>query len=90
MNDIIGGPVTNVIDGNTVELKVTRIGRRENGQYAGEERIRVKEIKPLLWVEQNDRDRKPFIEMILLGRDVTCLVSHRSPEGYIEGDLFLL
>lgn len=90
MNDFIGGNVKNVIDGDTVELKVTRIGGNENIQYGEEEKIRIKEIKPLLWVEQNGHGRKPFIEMILLGKDVTCLVSNRNREGFIEGVLFLL
>ncbi len=90
MRDFIRGDVTQVVDGKTIEVKVTQIGRNNRYEYRGNERIHISEIKPFLIVRKCGDAWKPFLEQILLGKGITCLVHTRGPDGHIEGDVFLL
>lgn len=90
MQDFIRGCVTTVIDENSIEIEVTQTGRKNQDQYGDKERIQIAEIKPFLIVKKNSYRWKPFLEKALLGKEITCLVTSRNPEGNIEADVFLL
>ena len=44
MADTIRGPVTNVVDGDTFDMKVTHTGKGNQTKYNNEERIRIADI----------------------------------------------
>ncbi len=46
MNDFIKGIVTNVIDGKTIEMDVTKIGRKNFYNYNKKEKVHVLGIRP--------------------------------------------
>jgi type VI protein secretion system component Hcp len=90
MRDFIKGLVKRVIDEHSIEIEVTQNGRNNNRDYHGSEEIRVSEIKPFLFSRKSGFCSKTLFEMILLGKEVTCLVYGRNSHGQIEGDVFLL
>ncbi|MDH3258340.1 MAG: hypothetical protein OEM19_02615 [Deltaproteobacteria bacterium] len=90
MNDFIKGIVTNVIDGKTIEMDVTQIGRKNFFDYNKKEKVHVLGIRPFLYVINNHHSWKSLIEKILLGKGVTCVVNSRNADGEIAGEVFLL
>jgi len=44
MADTIRGPVINIVDGDTFDMRVTHTGRNNQYQYNNEERIRIANI----------------------------------------------
>ena len=82
MADIIEGPVTCVIDGDTFEMQVTHVGNNEHGYYDSE-RIRIANINaPELGTMQGLIARNK-LEKILLDRVVRCTVQTRDDYGRI-------
>lgn len=90
MRDFIRGCVKNVIDERSIEVEITQLGNRNRHTYRARERIHIAEIKPFLILKKNGYRWKPFLEKMLLGKEVSCLVNSRNPGGKIEADIFLL
>lgn len=89
MKDIIVGRVTEVIDLKTLHVEVSQVVRNQSHTYASEENVRFHLL-------HNDPDTyrevrtKGFIEAILVGKGVMCLVRGRNPEGTVEADVYAL
>lgn len=90
MRDFLRGYVMSVFDENAIEVEITHTGNKNRGTYNGKETIHITEIKPFLLLKKNGYRWKPFLEKMLLGKEVSCLVNSRTPEGEIEADVYLL
>ncbi|HAX61403.1 MAG TPA: hypothetical protein DCX95_02430 [Elusimicrobia bacterium] len=87
MADTIRGPVTNVVDGDTFDMKVTHVGNENKHQYNGVERIRIAgtaapELNSPLGARSKD-----FLERKLKGKEVLCHVRSRDVYGRIVADV---
>lgn len=88
--DFLIGNVMHVLDGDTFELTVTRVGKNNRNLYEDEEKIHINRLKPAEIVSLIGARPKPLLERILMKREVMCLVHSRDPGGKIEADVFII
>lgn len=90
--DYLVGKVTGVVDGETINVTVDRIGGGEgNGhRYNHEEKIRIKRLRLTDIVWMTGAFTRPQIEKMLRGKPVLCLIRSRESEGSILADVQLL
>lgn len=90
MADIIRGPVINIVDGDTFDMKVTHIGKNNEYEYNDNERIRIAGIDaPELETPWGKRSKK-FLKDMLLGREVRCYVQARDAFGRVVARVEIL
>lgn len=90
MADSIRGPVTNIVDGDTFDMKVTHTGKNNEYKYNDNERIRIAGInEPELQVPGGFRS-KNLLEHKLLGKGVRCYVETRDTYGRIVAEVHVL
>ncbi|NIO17275.1 MAG: hypothetical protein GTN70_09835 [Deltaproteobacteria bacterium] len=88
--DFLIGNVVHVLDGDTFELTVTRVGKKNRNIYDEEEKIHINRLKPAEIVSLVGARPKPLLERMLMKREVMCLVNSREPGGKIEADVFIM
>ena len=77
MYDVIWGDVTNVVDGDTFDLRVTHHGTHNKFPYNNQERIRIASIDaPVLPTAPGVR-AKHQLELAISGKRVKCEVHSR-------------
>jgi len=90
MADTIRGPVTNIVDGDTFDMKVTMTGNNNKENYNNEERIRIADIDaPELRTPGGQRS-KELLERKLKGKEVRCYVKARDTYGRIVAEVKVL
>jgi endonuclease YncB( thermonuclease family) len=90
MSDTIRGPVTNVIDGDTFDMKVTHTGNSNQYEYNANERIRISNIDAAeLGSFGGYRDKKK-LETVILGKEVRCYVQSRDTFHRIVADVKII
>ena len=89
MKDIIIGRVGNVIDFETINVEVTQIVRSRQGVYNSEEKVRLKTLQHGLRSIKNIKNKR-FIESMVKGKGVMCLIIGRDVHGCIEADVYVL
>jgi len=90
MADTIRGPVINVVDGDTFDIRVTHTGKNNTYNYSDEERIRIADIdEPELRTPGGMRSRNS-LERKLDGKEVRCHVQSRDVYGRIVADVKVL
>jgi hypothetical protein len=89
MKDIIVGRVADVIDAETITLEVTQVVRNRYEKYEMQERIRFNTLQHRLRTLEKIRT-KGFVESLLKGNWVMCLVIGRDAHGSIEADVYEL
>lgn len=89
MKDIIIGRVDNVIDFETIDVEVTQIVRSRHGVFKSKECVRLKTLHHGLRALK-DIKNKGFIESMVKGKGVMCLVIGRDAHGCIEADVYVL
>ena len=85
--DFIVGNVTCVVDGETFQVAVDRIGRKNMHVYGNTERIHMKKLKLHENVWMTGVFTKPQLERMFRGRQVLCLVKSRDLGGRIVADV---
>ena len=81
MTDTIRGPVTKIVDGDTFDMDVTHVGKKNRNKYKDEERVRIADIdEPELSSPAGQRS-KAKLERKLKGKDVRCYVQSRDTYG---------
>ncbi len=90
MADTIRGPVTNVIDGDTFDMKVTHIGKKNQTKYNGNERIRIADTNAPELSEPGGEQAKKTLETKLTGKEVRCYVQTRDTYGRIVAKVSVL
>jgi hypothetical protein len=89
MKDIIVGRVAEVIDPGTLDVEVTQVVRKNHDVYGRREKVRYNILQDRLRTWKDIR-KKEFLEAILKGRGVMCLVIGRASDGRIEADVYAL
>ncbi|WP_421751108.1 thermonuclease family protein [Croceimicrobium sp.] len=88
--DIIQGRVFRVIDGDTFDIDVTNIGKKNKFNYHAEERIRFSSINaPEIDTGQGQLD-KILLEEILLDKMVEISIQARDTYNRIVGEVKLI
>jgi len=77
MADTIRGPVTKVIDGDTFDMKVTHVGKKNEYEYGDIERIRIAEIDAPELNSIKGKRAKEELEKAILGKVVRCYIQSR-------------
>lgn len=87
MKDIIVGLVKEVIDLKTISVEITQIVRNNSNAYDNIEKVVFKilqhELKPLINI-----NNLYYINHLLKGKGVMCLVNGRNTHGLIEADVY--
>jgi endonuclease YncB( thermonuclease family) len=90
MADTIRGPVTNVIDGDTFDMKVTHVGESNKNKYNNEERIRIADIDaPELRTSAGKRSKEQLSRK-LNGKQIRCYIQARDTYGRIVAEVQIL
>lgn len=90
MADVIQGPVTQVVDGDTFDTTVTHVGTHNKIKYNDSERIRIASIDaPELNTPAGKRS-KDALERKLKGKRVSCTVQARDTYSRIVADVKLI
>ena len=89
MKDIIVGCVKDVIDLRTIRVKVTQVVRNSGHRYRIEEKIRFHLLEYRLQKYRSGKNVR-FLENLLKGKGVMCLVGERDGQGYLEADVYPL
>ena len=89
MKDLFIGLVTRVIDLETIQVEIRQIVRNRYGHYGAEETIRFHCLQNKLDTYKKFT-AKGFIERMLVGKGVMCLVNGRNRKGYLEADVYAL
>jgi len=90
MPDIIIGPVIDVIDGDTFDMRVTHIGTNNKEKYNGNERVRIADIDaPELRTLAGLRSKEQLFRK-LNGEKVRCDVQARDIFGRIVAEVKIL
>jgi endonuclease YncB( thermonuclease family) len=83
----IVGNVTSVVDGETFQVAVDRIGRMNLHGCGDTERVHMKKLKLQENVWMTGVFTKPQLEKMFRGRQVLCLVKSRDLGGRIVADV---
>ncbi len=87
MADTIRGPVTKVIDGDTFDMNVTHVGKKNIKKYNDDERVRIADIDaPEIGTEKGKKAKKE-LEKKISGKEVRCTVRARDTYGRIVADI---
>ena len=90
MADIIRGPVTNVVDGATFEMKVTHVGKDNSEKYNNKERLRISGVDAPELKTSEGQEAKKLLEDKISGKELMCTVHARETSGRIVADVTLL
>lgn len=90
MADTIRGRVTNIVDGDTFDMKVTHIGKANEYPYNGQETIRIAGIDKPEWNMPEGKRSKQLLERRLKGKDVLCQVQTRDSYGRVVATVKVL
>jgi len=90
MADTIRGPVTNIVDGDTFDMKVTHVGKKNNEEYNDTERVRIARIDTPEMSTEAGKKAKEALEKKLLGKEVRCTVQTRDTFSRIVATVDIL
>ncbi len=90
MSDIIQGPVTLVIDGDTFVMNVTHIGSSNQRQYNASETIRLAGFDAPELPSRAGQQSKESLAQKLSGRSVQCTVQARDIYGRVVATVKVL
>ena len=90
MADIIEGPVTTVVDGDTFDMKVTRTGENNRAKYNDRERVRIADTDAAELPTAAGKQAKEALERKLGGKEVRCHVEARDAYGRVVAEVTIL
>ena len=90
MPDVIQGPVINIVDGDTFDMKVTHVGENNKYEYNYKERIRIADIDAPELRAPGGKRSKDLLERKLKGKVVRCYVQTRDSYGRIVAEVKVL
>ncbi len=85
--DFIRGTVTNVIDGDTFEMNVKRVGKQNKFDYNDKERIRIADINTPELPSSSGKRAKWALEKAILGKYVRCDIQARDSYGRLVSNV---
>jgi len=87
MKDLIVGCVVDVIDLETIAVKVTQVVRNKNGSYNPKEIVQLETLHCGLNPVKNVKNLG-YIEGLMKGKGVMCLVTGRNSHDCIKADVY--
>ncbi|MBI4258673.1 MAG: hypothetical protein HY619_06940 [Thaumarchaeota archaeon] len=87
MSDAIWGDVTQVVDGDTFDIKVTHIGRNNQNSYGDIEGIRIARIDASELPSRPGQRAGDQLERVLRGKFVRCDIGSRDTFGRLVCDV---
>lgn len=90
MSDIIQGPVTRIIDGDTFDMTVTYIGTSNERKYADSETIRLAGFDAPELPSRAGQRSKDSLTLKLSGKTVRCTVQARDTYGRVVATVSIL
>lgn len=89
MLDFIKGTVTSVIDGDTFDIHVERIGTNNKFPYKDDERIRIATIDAPELPSSSGYRAKRDLEKAILGKYVRCDIKSRDSYGRLISNVLI-
>jgi len=88
--DFVIGDVTDVIDGETLNIKVDRTSEEKRHESGGSENIRIRRIwlTDIVWM--NGVSTRSQIEKMLKGKRIFCSIRAQEQGGKIVADVHLI
>jgi len=86
MKDIIYGNVISVVDGDTFDLQLTKIDKRNQVQYNKEERIRLAGIDAPEINTEKGKEAKVDLWNKISGKKAKVIIQARDTYGRLIGD----
>ena len=87
--DFIIGNVTDVVDGETIRMKVdlSASGARFGCRYQDQENIQIRRLRltDIAWI--TGAFTRPLVEKVLKGKKILCLIRSRKPGGNLVADV---
>ena len=83
MSDIIQGPVTRVIDGDTFDMTVTHVGKANARTYNDTETVRIAGFDAPELPSRAGQRSKDSLSLKLSGKTVHCTVQARDTYGRV-------
>lgn len=90
MSDIIQGPVTRIIDGDTFDLNVTHVGTSNERKYNDSETIRLAGFDAPELPSRAGQRSKETLTLKLSGQTVRCTVQARDTYGRVVATVSVL
>ena len=87
MMDFVLGTVTNVIDGDTFDIRVGRVGTNNKFAYKSNERIRINNLDAPELPSSSGYRAKNELEKAILGKYVRCNILSRDTYGRLIADI---
>ena len=90
MSDIIQGPVTRIIDGDTFEMRLTHIGTSNSKSYKDNETVRIAGFDAPELPSPAGQRSKENLARKLTGKAVRCTVQARDTYGRVVATVSVL
>lgn len=90
MSDLIQGPATRIIDGDTFEMSVTRIGTSNTNRYNNTETVRIAGFDAPELPSRAGQRSKEALAQKLAGKTVLCTVQARDTYGRVVATVRIL
>ena len=90
MADIVEGPVTSVVDGDTFDMRVTHIGTKNKIKYNDVERIRIAGIDAPELDTVAGKHSKEALQKKFSGKTVRCTVQARDTYHRLVADVSII
>ncbi len=90
MLDQIGGKVTRIIDGDTFDMQVSHINRKNRYNYNNNERIRIASFDAKELGSAGGLQARRTLALKLSGKSVLCSVKSRDVFGRIVADVTII
>ena len=87
MYDIVRGPVSHVVDGDTFDISVTHLGKNNKFNYGNTERIRIIGINTPELNTSAGLLAKANLEKKIKGKEIRCKVHSRDVYNRLVGDI---
>jgi hypothetical protein len=90
MSDILEGRVTDVVDGEMLELAVDHVRARDPSQYGAQELVRVTGANEASRANAAEDEAAALMALTYQNRRVRCYVEERDSAGRIIGEIEVL
>jgi endonuclease YncB( thermonuclease family) len=90
MTDTIRGQVTNIVDGDTFDMKITHVGKINKNKYKNVERIRISDVDEPELNTPTGKKSKDKLKKKLMGKEVRCYIQARESYGRIVAKVKIL
>lgn len=88
MADRVRGQVADVIDGDTFDMEITKVGTNNVENYGKNERIRIAGIDAPELNREKGKRAKEALEREIARREIECIIQARDEYGRLVADVY--